>query len=176
MDRVDGFATFDTGIGTCGIAWNAVAVTAVQLPERTVDAVRERLRRARPGTVEGTPPAHARAAIAAICVLVETGEGDLSGIELDMSGVADFARAVYVAARRIPAGSTATYGEIAAEIGRPGSARAVGRALGANPYPIVVPCHRVLAAGGRSGGFSAEGGVTTKMRLLAREQAVLGLW
>ncbi|GAA4386508.1 methylated-DNA--[protein]-cysteine S-methyltransferase [Tsukamurella soli] len=173
---MEGFVVFDTDIGTCALAWNDAALTGVQLPEAAVDALRERARRLHPGAVEGRPPAHARAAIAAITDLVGTGEGDLSGIALDMSGVAAFACDVYTAARRIPVGSTATYGEIAAQIGRPGSARAVGRALGANPYAIVVPCHRVLAAGGRSGGFSAGGGVATKMRLLAREQAVLGLW
>ncbi len=93
-----------------------------------------------------------------------------------LPGLTDFQLAVYRAARRIPPGSTRTYGEIATEIGLPGSAQAVGRALGANPYPIVVPCHRVVAANGRTGGFSAGGGVETKMRLLAIEQAVLGLW
>ncbi|MDF0532069.1 methylated-DNA--[protein]-cysteine S-methyltransferase [Tsukamurella sp. 8F] len=172
----DGFALFDTALGTCALAWNERALTGVQLPEDTVDGLRVRALDLHPGAVESPPPAHARSAAEAIAELVDAGERDLVDIPLDMGDVAAFARDVYETARRIPPGSTSTYGEIAAEIGRPGSARAVGRALGANPFAIVVPCHRVLAAGGRTGGFSAGGGVTTKMWLLAREQAVLGLW
>ena len=96
---------------------------------------------------------------------------DLSDLMLDLESLPPFQRRVCEAARAIPVGATLTYGEIATRIGEPGAARAVGQALGANPFPIIVPCHRVLAAGGKPGGFSAPGGVTTKLRLLATEGA-----
>jgi methylated-DNA-[protein]-cysteine S-methyltransferase len=99
---------------------------------------------------------------------------DLSAIALDMDGLPSFQRRVYEAARAIPPGETLSYGEVAARLGAPGSARAVGQALGRNPFAIVVPCHRVLAAGGKAGGFSANGGVATKLRLLALEGARAG--
>ena len=86
-----------------------------------------------------------------------------------MEGVPPFHRRVYEAAREIPPGDTLSYGAIANRIGSPGSARAVGQALGRNPFAIVVPCHRVVAANGKLGGFSANGGVTTKANLLALE-------
>src|SRR4029453_17011519 len=95
----------------------------------------------------------------------------LSHVALDMEQVPAFERRVYEAARRIPAGKTLSYGEIAGQLGVPGSARAVGRALGRNPFAIVVPCHRVVAAGGKLGGFSASGGVHTKRRMLEIERA-----
>src|SRR5207247_6696232 len=99
---------------------------------------------------------------------------DLAAVALDMDGVRAFHRRVYEVARTIPAGKTLSYGDIAARLGAPRAARAVGQALGRNPFPIVVPCHRVLAAGGKPGGFSANGGVATKLRLLAIEAAQEG--
>jgi O-6-methylguanine DNA methyltransferase len=98
---------------------------------------------------------------------------DLSDLTLDLESLPPFQRRVCEAARAIPVGSTLTYGEIAARIGEPGAARAVGQALGANPFPIIVPCHRVLAAGGKPGGFSAPGGVTTKLRSLANRRRLM---
>ncbi|BDH59576.1 methylated-DNA--[protein]-cysteine S-methyltransferase [Tsukamurella sp. PLM1] len=172
-----GFALFDTAVGRCGIAWGADgAVTSVRLPDLSDDATAESL--ARGGAVESAPPPEVERIVAAITDLVSGTnlDDDLAWVPLDMHGLTDFQRAVYDATRRIPPGSTRTYGEIATEIGLPGSARAVGRALGENPFPPVVPCHRVTAAGGRAGGFSAGGGVETKMRMLATERAVLGLW
>jgi methylated-DNA-[protein]-cysteine S-methyltransferase len=115
-----------------------------------------------------------RRAQAAIAALLRGEPRDLSGVELDMQGVPPFHRRVYEVARGIPAGSTLSYGEVAARLGSPGSARAVGQALGRNPFAIVVPCHRVLAAGGRIGGFSANGGARTKLRLLEIEGARKG--
>src|SRR5207245_8475160 len=96
---------------------------------------------------------------------------DLSVIVLDMERVSPFHRRVYEAARAIPAGATLSYGDVATRLGAPGAARAVGQALGRNPFAIVVPCHRVLAAGGKVGGFSANGGITAKLRLLSIEGA-----
>lgn len=171
MMQADGFALFDTRIGHCGIAWRGRAVVGVQLPEANARATRARLRRLFPDAAETTPPGFVHKAIDSIVALVAGDTADLSTISLDMTGVSPFHRKVYEAARDIPPGQTLTYGGIATAIGSPGSARAVGQALGRNPFAIVVPCHRVVAAGGRTGGFSASGGVATKMRLLDIEQA-----
>jgi methylated-DNA-[protein]-cysteine S-methyltransferase len=165
----EGFTLFETAIGRCAIAWGGSGVAGVQLPEGREAETRARVRRQFPGAREAPPPAEVQRAIDGIVALLR-GEGrDLSGIPLDMDGVPPFHRRVYEAARAIPPGATLSYGDIAARLGAPGSARAVGQALGRNPFAIVVPCHRVLAAGGRPGGFSASGGVTTKLRLLGLE-------
>jgi methylated-DNA-[protein]-cysteine S-methyltransferase len=115
------------------------------------------------------PPASVQRALDGIDALLRGGESDLGSVELDMEAVPPFHRRVYEVARAIPAGKTLSYGEVAAKLGSPGSARAVGQALGRNPFAIIVPCHRVLAARGKVGGFSAKGGITTKLRLLALE-------
>lgn len=155
-----GFAHFDTAIGRCRIAWSERGVTGVRLP---------------PTNGETSPtPVEVQAVIDGIVALLRGERIDLRDVPLDMSGVPEFDRRVYAASRDIAPGSTLTYGEVAVRIGEPGSARAVGAALGRNPFPIIVPCHRVLAAGGKAGGFSAPGGVTTKLRLLEIEGASLG--
>jgi methylated-DNA-[protein]-cysteine S-methyltransferase len=168
-----GFALFETAIGTCGVAWSDAGIAAIQLPERDHHAVRGRLAKRRGDAREAVPPPDVRQAIAAMVSLLAGEPADLSFVTLDMEGVPDFHRRVYEVARTIPPGATLSYGEIAARLGDPGSARAVGQALGRNPFPIVVPCHRVLAAGGRTGGFSAPGGTRTKLTLLAIEGAQL---
>jgi methylated-DNA-[protein]-cysteine S-methyltransferase len=165
------FALFETPIGTCALAWSPRGITAVQLPERDARETRARMLRRFPPAREAPPPHEARLAIDAICGLLHGAAVDLSFITLDMDGVPGFHQRVYDVTRRIPPGRTLTYGEIAARLGSPGSARAVGGALGRNPFAIVVPCHRVIAAGGSMGGFSANGGVATKLRLLAIEGA-----
>jgi O-6-methylguanine DNA methyltransferase len=169
--QADGFALFDTRIGRCGIAWRGRAVVGVQLPEANATATRARLRRLFPDASETTVPGFVRTAIDGIVASVAGEPADLSTISLDMTDIPPFHRKVYEAARDIPPGRTVTYGGIATEIGSPRSARAVGQALGRNPFAIVVPCHRVVAAGGGTGGFSASGGVATKMRLLDMEKA-----
>jgi len=169
-----GFALFDTAIGRCGIAWGARGIVGVQLPEAKVSETRGRLARRFPEARETPPPREVRRALDDIVALLRGEKKDLSGIALDMERVPPFHRLVYDAARAIPAGATLSYGEIAKRIGSPGSARAVGQALGKNPFAIIVPCHRVLAAGGKTGGFSAEGGATTKLRMLAIEGAQPG--
>jgi methylated-DNA-[protein]-cysteine S-methyltransferase len=166
-----GFAIFDTAIGRCGIAWGGGRVVSVQLPEASELATRARLVRRFPGAVEGPPPRYVARAIDGIVALLRGDAVDLSSVALDMEGVPPFHRRVYEATRAIPRGSTLSYGEIADRINAPGAARAVGQALGRNPFPILVPCHRVLAAGGRTGGFTATGGVSTKLRMLAIEGA-----
>ena len=166
-----GFALFDTSIGRCGIVWGTGGIAGVQLPEPRVAATRARVLKRFPGAVPQSPPPDVRRAMDGIVTLLRGETSDLSTVKLDMLGLPDFDRSVYEVARTIAQASTLTYGEVAARIGAPGSARAVGQALGRNPFPIIVPCHRVLAADGRTGGFSASGGAETKLRLLAIEGA-----
>jgi methylated-DNA-[protein]-cysteine S-methyltransferase len=166
-----GFALFETTIGHCGIAWGEDGVVGVLLPDEDEAALRRQLRAQFPDGREGAPEEPVRRAIDAITALLRGEARDLGAIELDMARVPPFHRRVYEVARTIPPGATLSYGEVAARLGSPGAARAVGQALGKNPFAIVVPCHRVLAAGRKAGGFSAKGGVTTKLRLLAIEGA-----
>ena len=167
-----GLALFDTAIGTCALAWGPRGLIGVQLPEESgAAATRARMRRRFPDLTEAVPPESAQKAIAAIQALLQGAPDDLSGIELDMSRVSEFHQRIYAIARRIPPGQTRTYGEIAAELGDKGLSRAVGQAMGHNPFAPVVPCHRVLAAGNRPGGFSAGGGALTKLRMLDIEGA-----
>ena len=165
------WALFDTALGRCGIAWTARGIAAVQLPEADDAATRRGLLRRLPGATETEPEGQARHAVDAIRALLADGRTDLADLPLDEEGLDDFARRVYAVTRAIAPGRTLTYGEVARRIGEPDAARAVGQALGRNPYTLIVPCHRVLAARGASGGFSAHGGVATKLRLLAIEQA-----
>ena len=167
-----GFAMFDTAVGRCAIAWSARGITGVQLPERDDAATRARLLKRNAGAREAAPPPEVAQTIDDIVALTRGERRDLSLIALDMEGVPDFNRRVYEVARMIAPGTTLTYGAIAKELGAP-DARGVGEALGQNPIPIIVPCHRVVAAGRKSGGFSAPGGVATKLRLLAIEGARL---
>jgi methylated-DNA-[protein]-cysteine S-methyltransferase len=168
MDEYE-FALFASPVGRCAIAWSAFGVSGLLLPEGRESATRSRLLARFPDAREVPPPAPIEHAIAQIEALLAGKPSNLAGIELDMRGLPAFQRRVYEVAREIPPGSTCSYGEIALRLGAPGSARAVGRALGNNPYAIIVPCHRVLAANGRVGGFSASGGITTKLRLLTCE-------
>ena len=164
------YALFPTAIGLCGIAWTERGICAVRLPEADDAGIARGLARAL-RAIEAAPPPAVRNAMTRIAGLLAGAADDLADLTLDLDGIAEFERRVYAEARRIPPGRTVTYGEIAAALGEPGAARAVGRALGSNPIPLIVPCHRVLAAGGGYGGFSAPGGVTTKLRLLAIERA-----
>lgn len=166
-----GFTLFDTAIGRCGVAWGGRGVAFVQLPEARDSETRARVLQRFPGALEAPPPPDVQRALDGIVALLRGEARDLSAVALDMERVPPFHRRVYEVARTIPPGATLTYGDIAGRLGARGSARAVGQALGRNPFPIVVPCHRVLAAGGRIGGFSGNGGVTTKLRLLAIEGA-----
>jgi methylated-DNA-[protein]-cysteine S-methyltransferase len=169
-----GFTLFDTAVGRCGIAWGARGIVGVQLPERHDSATRARLLRRYPATGEAPPPPAVRHAIDNIVALLRGEARDLSAVTLDMDRVPSFHQQVYAVARTIPPGATLSYGEIATRLGDRSAARDVGEAMGQNPFPVIVPCHRVVAAGGKVGGFSAAGGVTTKLRLLAIEGAQVG--
>jgi methylated-DNA-[protein]-cysteine S-methyltransferase len=171
MTHVAGVAFFATALGVCGVAWNRRGISGMQLPEARAAATRKRLRARFPQSHEAVPPESVQQAIDKVVALLSGSKPDLSSVALDLEGVPDFDRRVYEIARRVPPGATTTYGAVAGTLGEPGSARAVGQALGRNPFPIVVPCHRVLAAGGRLGGFSAGGGVSTKLKMLAIEGA-----
>lgn len=169
--RGDGarYAVFPTTIGPCGIVWDGRGIIGTQLPEATAQQTSRRLEEQYPGSVEAAPPPAVKTAIKAITAHLARGDLDLAAVSLVMDDIPPFRRRAYEEARRLAPGTTASYGQIAARIGSPGAARAVGQAMGHNPFPIVVPCHRVLAAGGRLGGFSATGGATTKRRMLAIE-------
>lgn len=166
-----GFTLFETALGACGLAWSGQGIVAVALPEDDPARIRARFARKWPAAVESPPPPGIAAVAGGIRALLAGEAADLSAAPLDLGSVGAFERRVYAIALTIPPGVTLTYGEIAARLGDKTLSRAVGQALGRNPFPIVVPCHRVLASGGRTGGFSGPGGVSTKFRLLEIERA-----
>ena len=167
------FAIFDTAIGRCGIAWATRGINSVQLPMGDENKTRARIHQRHGDLAEAAPPTEVRRAIEGIVELLAGKPNDLADVVLDLDGVPEFNRGVYDIARTIPPGKTMTYGDIAKRLGGVELSRDVGQALGRNPCPIVVPCHRVLAAGGKPGGFSANGGVVTKLKMLAIEGALV---
>jgi methylated-DNA-[protein]-cysteine S-methyltransferase len=164
------FALFNTPIGTCAIAWGEQGILGVSLPDSDPEATRHFISSRVAGAQERQPTPEVEAVMADIRRLFSGEPVDLLDARLDLTGVSEFHRRVYEEARRIPPGSTMTYGQIAQRLKAPGTARAIGQALGSNPYPIIVPCHRVLGANGAVGGFSAPGGVDTKLRILNIER------
>ena len=168
------YCLFETALGPFGLAWNATGVTATNLPEATPDATEARLAR-RAMAQPGRPSEEIRRVIAAITALLDGENADLSFIVCDDSELTPVERRIHELARAIPIGQTRTYGEIAADLGDKNLSRLVGRAMGQNPVPVVVPCHRVMGGDGKLTGFSAHGGVETKLRLLEIENASLGL-
>ncbi|WOJ90387.1 methylated-DNA--[protein]-cysteine S-methyltransferase [Methylocapsa polymorpha] len=167
---VQGFELFDTALGPCGVIWGERGIVGLQLPEASKRETRARILQRFPDAREVSPSSNAERARDGVIALLRGEANDFSAIALDMDRTPPFHRRVYEAARAIPPGATASYGDLAARLA-PGAARAVGQALGRNLFAIIVPCHRVLAAGGKLGGFSAHGGVATKLRLLAIEGA-----
>lgn len=163
---------FDTPIGTCIIAWNDAGINGVRLPEQTPSVTRARFVRRHPAAIESAPTPAVAQTIHDIVRLLSGEPLDLSHIPLDESGIPEFNRRVYAIARTIPRGQTLTYGAIAKELGDPLLAQQVGQALGHNPIPILIPCHRVLGAKGKMVGFSAPGGTDTKRRMLLIERAL----
>jgi methylated-DNA-[protein]-cysteine S-methyltransferase len=168
-----GYALFETALGTCAIAWAGARVTRFRLPGASRDALHAGLRRR--GLLECVPPAGIAAVIAGVQRYMRGERVDFEDVSLGLDEQPAFQRAVYDACRAIPWGETVSYGELAARVGAgKGAARAVGQAMGANPIPLIVPCHRVLAAGRRIGGFSAPGGARAKERMLALEGVTPG--
>jgi methylated-DNA-[protein]-cysteine S-methyltransferase len=168
------FALFPTAIGTLAIVWARQGVVGLALPAASETALRTGIVRRFPGGEEQKPAFGIDLAIRDISRLLAGEPVDLARIALDFTDVAEFDRQVYEIARSILPGETRTYGEVARTLGDVALSRQVGQALGRNPFPVVVPCHRVLAANGRTGGFSAPGGVATKFRILAIEKARFG--
>lgn len=168
-----GFALFETAIGTCAIAWGPNGVVGTSLPSKNAAASRAFLKKRQPDAIEAHPPPTVQTVIDDIVALLQGEKRDLKSAPLDYTGLADFHRRAFDLARTILPGEVITYGEFAKRLGDPGAARAVGQAMGANPFPIIVPCHRVLASGGKTGGFSALLGLETKMQMLTIERAKL---
>ncbi|MCG7392363.1 methylated-DNA--[protein]-cysteine S-methyltransferase [Microvirga sp. ACRRW] len=169
-ERVAFHTLFDTPIGVCGLVWNGRGIVGVHLPEDDASRTRSRIEKRFPESSEASPPPGIQAIIDDVVALLNGEPRDLSHVPLDMEGVPELHRRVYEVALSIPPGRLLTYGEVGSRIGV-GNARLIGQALGKNPFPIIVPCHRVVAAGGKLGGFSANGGGQTKLRLLAIEDA-----
>lgn len=162
---------FDTALGRCGLVWSERGIVASLLPDASLARLKRRHPTAEPVTAL---PAHIARAVDGIRALLAGEARDLRDIVLDERGIPEFRRQVHALTRAIPPGQTRTYGEIAAALGQPGAARAVGRAEGDNPFPPIVPCHRVMGAGGEPTGFSAPGGVETKRRMLLIEARAVG--
>ena len=166
------YALFATALGPCATVWADTGLRGVFLPEPDEARMRARVLRKFPDAVEAPPPPEVRRAIDAMTALLRGEAVDLSWVELDTAGQDPFHVRAAVIARAIPPGEVMTYGQIAARLGEPHAAQAVGQAMGKNPFPIVVPCHRVVAAGGKTGGFSAPGGANTKLKMLEIEGAL----
>lgn len=156
--------TFETELGRCGVRWSEAGITSVLLPSSRLDAIP-------PVEPADDVPAFVRVAIADMTAVLAGETRDLRDIPLDQRRIDPFRQAVYAATRDIEPGMTRSYGEVARAIGRPDGARDVGSALASNPTPIIVPCHRVVAANGALTGFSAPGGLATKRRMLELEGA-----
>jgi methylated-DNA-[protein]-cysteine S-methyltransferase len=163
------FTLFDTAIGRCGLVWGEHGILGVQLPERNEAATRARLIRRYPEAREDVPAGEIAAARNAIIALLSGENRDLAEIVIDTRDLPPLHARVYEIARAIAPGATLTYGDVAIALGDRTLAQAVGQALGKNPYPIIVPCHRVLASGGKIGGFSAPTGIALKRKMLAIE-------
>lgn len=166
-------ALFPTTLGDCGIAWRDETVIATRLPDQSPAHTARRLA-AQTGAKKGEPPTAIRRAIGLITALLEGERTDLTSIVCDFGETDPFAVKVYAATRAIPAGQTSTYGAIASQLGDSSLARQVGQALGHNPLPIIVPCHRIIGADGKLVGFSASGGVQVKLKMLDIEGAQIG--
>lgn len=171
MSTAVGYCLFPTALGPVGIAWSETAIVGMQLPEPTEAAARARLARRHPQAAEAEPPAVVQAAIDGVKRLLAGERVELGDVALDFGEAPELYRRIYQVVRAIPPGRTLTYGEVARAVGEPHAAQAVGQAMGKNPIPILMPCHRVLGADGKVGGFSAPGGTATKLKLLEIEGA-----
>jgi methylated-DNA-[protein]-cysteine S-methyltransferase len=164
------YVIFETARGYCGIAWNGFAIIALQLPTRSADAAERLLRRRAPGAAPGSPPPAVAEVVTSVKRYFDGEDADFSAVELDLTAQEPFARQIYETARRVRWGHTTTYGALAKQLGAgPEAAREVGQAMARNPVPLIIPCHRVLAAGNRIGGFSGPGGSAAKRRMLELE-------
>ena len=164
------YLIFETAGGFCGIAWSDAGITRFQLPTRSAEATERLLQRRTPGAEPGAPSPAVAEAIEAVKRYFAGEEIDFSGFTLDLGHQDAFFEQIYAAARQVAWGQTTTYGALAKQLGAgPEAARDVGQAMAKNPVALIIPCHRVLAAGGKLGGFSAPGGGATKTRMLELE-------
>ena len=169
------YLIFETRGGFCGIAWNNAGITRFQLPGKSAEGAQRMLLRRAPGAKPGAPTPEVAGAVAAVKRYFEGEETDFSGFRLDLSDQNAFFKQIYAAARQVGWGRTTTYGTLAKELGAgPEAARDVGEAMAKNPVALIIPCHRVLAAGGKVGGFSAPGGSAAKIRMLELEGVHVG--
>lgn len=169
------YAVFETPAGFCAIAWSEAGVTRFRLPATTAETAERDLKRRLPAAERSAPTAEAAAAIDAATRYFAGEAIDFSAIPLDLSDQDPFFERIYAEARRVGWGRTTTYGTLAKALGaEPEAAREVGQAMASNPVPLIIPCHRVLAAGGKVGGFSAPGGAASKVRMLALEGVQVG--
>ena len=166
-----GFTLFDTPIGTCSLVWQGDRIVGLRLPEASPANTLARIKRRWPGAAEQTPPPAMQEVIDRVLALLAGQRIDLSNVPLDFGDAPEFHQRAYAVARTVPPGQTITYGEIARRLGMPHESREVGQAMGKNPIAIIMPCHRVLGADGKMGGFSATGGVAIKRRILEIEGA-----
>jgi methylated-DNA-[protein]-cysteine S-methyltransferase len=169
-----GHAVFQTELGFMGIAWSAAGLTRLCLPQGNRESVERRLLRLDGPVPAGERPCWVRDLIDAIRSYASGETVDFSAVPVDLGGVDDFRLAIYAAARKLAFGEVTTYGELARRAGHPTMARETGAALGTNPAPLVIPCHRIMAAGGKIGGFSAPGGSATKEKMLTLEGVSVG--
>jgi methylated-DNA-[protein]-cysteine S-methyltransferase len=168
--KIQHYHIFETAGGFCGIAWNEAGITRFQLPTSKSEGTERLLLRRIPGAERAEPTPHVAETIAAVKRYFEGETVDFSDVKLDLGEQDDFFKQIYAAARRIGWGHTTTYGSLAKELGAgPEAARDVGQAMARNPVALIIPCHRVLAAGNKIGGFSAPGGSNSKQRMLELE-------
>ena len=169
-EAIQHYHVFETAMGFCGIAWSDAGVARFQLPTKTAEAAKKLICRRAPNAESSAPPARNAAVIEAAKRYFDGEDMDFSQVQVDLVGEDAFFAQIYDALRRVGRGSTTTYGALAKEVGAGRErARDVGEAMGKNPVPLIIPCHRVLAAGGKIGGFSAPGGSRTKARMLELE-------
>jgi methylated-DNA-[protein]-cysteine S-methyltransferase len=172
MGGAQHYVVFETAAGFCGLAWSGKGVTRFQLPTRSAEATERLLRRRAIGAEPAAPPPDIAAIVEAVKRYFQGEATDFSTAALDLDGADEFFQRIYAAARKVGWGRTTTYGALAKELGAgPEAARDVGQAMAKNPVALIIPCHRVLAAGGKIGGFSAPGGAATKRRMLEMEGA-----
>ncbi len=170
-----GHMVFETAMGFMGIAWSTSGLTRLCLPQSSRKAVEHRMMRLGfTGPASGDLPEWVASAVDAIKAYAAGETVDFSDVPVDLAGVDDFRLAIYEAARKLRFGETTTYGELAKRAGHAGLPRETGVALGANPVPLIIPCHRITAAGGKLGGFSAPGGSATKEKMLTLEGVQVG--
>ena len=170
MTASHNYTVFETAAGFCAIGWSAAGIARFQLPDGDAAAAERNMLRRLPSAVRNTPPPNVAAVIASAQRYFAGETVDFSEVAVDLDGQDEFFRRIYAVTRALGYGQTTTYGTLAKELGAgPEAARDVGQAMAKNPVPLIIPCHRVLAAGGKVGGFSAPGGANSKVKMLALE-------